>query len=70
MRGDEGVAYLRIKINREGQVLAAKLERSSGVPALDRAALEALERAAPLPRIPPERPDEAELLVPFEYFIN
>jgi TonB family protein len=70
IRGDEGVAYLRIKMNREGQVLTAKIERSSGVPALDRAALEALERAAPLPRIPPERPDEAELLVPFEFFIH
>ncbi|MDW5418350.1 TonB family protein [Iodobacter sp. CM08] len=70
MRGDEGVAYLRLKMNREGQVLAAKIERSSGFPALDRAALEALERAAPLPRIPAERPDEAELLVPFEFFIK
>ncbi|MEJ2792938.1 TonB family protein [Iodobacter sp. LRB] len=69
MRGDEGVAYLRIMINREGQVLSAKLERSSGVPALDKAAMEALSRASPLPRIPPERPDELELLVPFEFFI-
>lgn len=69
MRGDEGVAYLRIMINREGQVLSAKLERSSGVPALDKAAMEALNRAAPLPRIPPERPEELELLVPFEFFI-
>jgi periplasmic protein TonB len=69
MRGDEGVAYLRILINREGQVLSAKLERSSGVPALDKAAMEALNRAAPLPRIPPERPEELELLVPFEFFI-
>ncbi|AZN35572.1 TonB family protein [Iodobacter ciconiae] len=70
IRGDEGVAYLRILINREGQVLSARLERSSGVPALDKAAMEALSRAAPLPRIPPERPDELELLVPFEFFIS
>ncbi len=69
MRGDEGVAYLRIMINREGQVLSAKLERSSGVPALDKAAMEALNRAAPLPRIPADRPEELELLVPFEFFI-
>ncbi|WP_082752556.1 TonB family protein [Janthinobacterium sp. B9-8] len=70
MRGFEGVVYLRILINREGQVLSAKLERSSGVPALDKAAMEALNRAAPLPRIPADRPEELELLVPFEFFIE
>lgn len=70
MRGDEGVAYLRIRINREGQLLSSKLERSSGFASLDRAAAEAAERAAPLPRIPAERPDEIELLVPFEFSIH
>ena len=69
-RGDEGTVYLRVRINREGQVLQAELERSSGHAALDRAAMETLQRAAPLPRIPANRPDEIELSIPVEYFVS
>ncbi|WP_371432106.1 energy transducer TonB [Novosphingobium sp.] len=40
--------------------------RSSGFPDLDKAALETLRRADPLPKIPADRPDEIELAVPVE----
>ncbi|WP_269769769.1 energy transducer TonB [Flavisphingomonas formosensis] len=66
----QGVVYIRSHINRDGRVLTSSLVRSSGYPALDRAALETLRRADPLPRIPADRPDEVELAVPIEFFIR
>ena len=67
---EQGVVYLRCRIDRDGQVLAAAIERSSGSPALDQAALDTLQRAAPLPRIPKERPDPLELSIPVEFSIG
>jgi protein TonB len=66
----QGVAYIRFRINRDGRVLSSALVRSSGYPALDQAALETLRRADPLPRVPADRPDEIELSVPVEFFIR
>ncbi|MCD4506092.1 TonB family protein, partial [Chromobacterium piscinae] len=70
LRGDEGTAYLSIRIDREGRVLAARLSRGSGHPALDQAALDTAYRAAPLPRIPDALPDTLELAVPVEFFLE
>jgi protein TonB len=67
---EQGVVYLRCRIDRDGQVLAAAIERSSGSTALDQAALDTLQRAAPLPRIPKERPDPLELSIPVEFSIG
>ena len=67
---EQGVVYLRCRIDRDGQVLAAAVERSSGSAALDQAALDTLQRAAPLPRIPKERPDPLELSIPVEFSIG
>ena len=69
-RQEQGVVYLRCRIDRDGQVLAAAVEHSSGSPALDQAALDTLQRAAPLPRIPKERPDPLELSIPVEFSIG
>jgi len=66
----QGVVYIRFRINRDGHVLISSLVRSSGYPALDQAALETLRRADPLPRIPANRPDEIELSVPVEFYIK
>ena len=67
---EQGVVYLRCRIDRDGQVLAAAIEHSSGSAALDQAALDTLQRAAPLPRIPKERPDPLELSIPVEFSIG
>ncbi|MDO8072099.1 energy transducer TonB [Janthinobacterium sp. SUN176] len=67
---EQGVVYLRCRIDRDGQVLAAAIERSSGSAALDQAALDTLQRAAPLPRIPKERPEPLELSIPVEFSIG
>jgi protein TonB len=66
----QGIVYIRFRINRDGHVLTSSLVRSSGYPALDQAALETLRRADPLPKIPADRPDEIELSVPVEFYIQ
>lgn len=69
-RRDQGVAHVRFTMNRQGQVLGAAILRSSGSAALDRAALDTIRRAQPLPSIPEDRPDPLELTVPVEFFLR
>jgi protein TonB len=49
LREAEGEALVAFEIDARGRPLDLRTERSSGHGALDRAALEAVERAAPLP---------------------
>ncbi len=69
-RREQGVAYVRFTMNRAGQVLSSEIQRSSGSSALDRAALDTLRRAQPLPPIPADRPETLELSVPVEFFVR
>ncbi len=69
-RREQGVSHVRLRVNRAGQLLALRLERGSGHAELDREALATVRRALPLPAIPPELPDELELLLPVEFFIS
>lgn len=69
-RRAQGVAWVKFRMNRQGRVLSAEITRSSGAAVLDRAALETVRRAQPLPAIPDDRPDELELSVPIEFFIR
>lgn len=48
----EGTALLVFVMDRSGKVLAQRIERSAGEPTLDRAALEMIDRAQPLPPLP------------------
>lgn len=66
----QGVAYVRFRVNREGRVLFVSLQRSSGSDLLDKAALETVRRAEPLPPIPEDRPTEIEVAVPVEFFLG
>ena len=63
-RKQQGTVVLAFSIDRAGEVLAARIQTSSGYPLLDRAALAMLDRAAPLPPMPHER---LHLAVPIEY---
>ncbi len=68
----QGVPYIRFVMDREGRVLSATLERSSGFPDLDREAVALPRRAQPLPKPPVDmRPGQAtiELVVPVEFFL-
>lgn len=69
-RREEGVTFVTFRMNRAGKVLSASLGRSSGSIFLDRAALDTIRRAQPLPAIPEGKPDEVELSVPVEFFLQ
>jgi len=71
MRRQQGVPYIRFVMDREGRVLSARLERSSGFADLDREAVALPKRAQPLPKAPADRPGATlELVVPVEFFLR
>lgn len=67
---EQGVVYVRFTMDRAGRVLSSAVVRKSGSAALDRAALDTLARAQPLPAIPADRPEVIELTVPVEFFLS
>jgi periplasmic protein TonB len=70
-RRQQGVPWVRFIMNREGKVLSAQLERSSGFRTLDAEAVSLPGRAQPLPK-PPEDVlgPTLEFIVPVEFFIR
>lgn len=67
-RGQEGVVMLYISINRRGQVLDSYIHQESGYTLLDQAALDMLDRAAPLPALPDEMPQQRlNIIVPIQF---
>lgn len=69
-RRQQGVVQLLFRMNRKGEVLFARVTGGSGFAVLDSEALKMVQRAVPLPKIPPERPDEIEVAVPIEFSLN
>lgn len=70
-RRQQGLPYVRFVVTREGKVLSAKLERSSGYEALDEEALALFERAQPLPAFTPEMEDDTlEAVVPIQFSLR
>ena len=70
-RGEEGTAYLRFVMDRQGHVLDYRIERSSGHVALDQEVLALIQRAQPLPAIPPNIADaRLELVAPVRFFLK
>jgi len=68
MRRQEGVALLWFRMTPSGEVLAFRLERSSGYPLLDQETLDLIKRAQPLPALPPDMPQQPiELVQPLRY---
>ncbi|MBN9513022.1 MAG: energy transducer TonB [Alphaproteobacteria bacterium] len=67
----EGVTYVRFTMSRDGRVLAARIERASGISSLDQEGLELLQRAQPLPPLPSDQPGESlEIVVPIQFFLR
>ena len=67
----EGVAYVRLAIDREGNVLDREIETSSGVASLDAEALALVDRAQPLPPPPDDITGDAiSLVVPIEFYMK
>ncbi|HVI51869.1 MAG TPA: TonB family protein [Candidatus Sulfotelmatobacter sp.] len=70
-RRQEGVAYVRFALNRDGKVLWSRLEKSSGHDKLDEESLALVERAQPLPPPPAEMPGDAiEIVAPIQFFLK
>jgi protein TonB len=67
----EGVAYLRFTMDRAGHVLAAQIDKGSGFPMLDEEVSALVQRAQPLPALPPEVPGaQITLTLPVEFSLR
>ncbi|WP_312690036.1 energy transducer TonB [Brevundimonas nasdae] len=62
-----GLVRLGVVVGRDGRVLDAWIENSSGITVLDDAAMAALRRAEPLPSLPASLPGAIDLIVPLRY---
>lgn len=71
LRGLRGVVVVAFAMDRHGMVTGRSVKNSAGHDILDRAALEMLERAQPLPSPPPEiEGDPIHLVVPVRFFLQ
>lgn len=69
-RGVQGRVVLRLAVARNGKVAEMTIETSSGAEILDRAALDMVHRADPLPPLPASVPGPlAEFRVPIEFVL-
>ncbi len=68
---EEGRVEIGFVLARDGTVLDAWIERSSGVPELDEAALAMMHRASPVPPLPPRYTGaQLKLDIPVDYSIG
>ncbi len=64
-RGIEGIAVVRIRIDRNGNILYSAIDHSSGSQIIDQAALEMVHNSNPLPPVPKDyEGNELEFLLP------
>jgi protein TonB len=71
LRREQGTVYLRFRMDRSGRVLSAMIDRSSGYPDLDAEVLDMINRAQPLPPIPPEiAQSQLELVAPVRFSLR
>ena len=67
-RKQQGTVVVEFVLARDGTVLDAHIERSSGFPLLDRAVIELLDRASPVPPLPDRYEGErAKLALPIDF---
>lgn len=71
-RGAQGTVRLRFVVDAEGKVLSFSLAGNSGNTSLDRATLEMIRRAQPVPKPPAEALTNGtvEILAPFVYSLD
>lgn len=67
IQGHVGVVFV---LTRDGAVSNVKVTQSSGFSVLDRAAIETVLRAQPLPAIPADFPDPLEIEMPIDFTLQ
>lgn len=69
--GEQGVAYVRFRLDRAGNVLSVSLTKSSGYDDLDDEVLALVRRSSPFPAPPTGFPDaQLEMLVPVTFDLS
>ena len=64
----EGLVVVKLKVNRNGEMLALDFEQSTEFNLLNRAAETAVRKSAPYPKVPDQlKGEEIELLLPFNF---
>ena len=67
----QGVAYVRFAVDRQGNASNIRIGQSSGHPLLDAETLDTVRRGSPVPAPPPEiGGDPVEVMVPVAFFIR
>jgi protein TonB len=67
----QGTVTVKFTIDQTGKVLGATVKNSSGIAALDHAALDVLKRASPLPAIPAfMKRQQLTLAIPIDYALR
>lgn len=70
-RRQEGLVQVAFTVDKGGRVTSSRVARSSGIPALDQAALDMVRRASPVPAPPPEIAASAlKLAVPVDFSLR
>jgi periplasmic protein TonB len=71
-QGMQGETVVRIRIDRKGNIRYYILERSTGYQVLDRAAIDMVKRANPVPSVPNDYPpgDLIEFLIPVNFHLQ
>lgn len=62
-----GTVQVHFSVGRDGRLLGASVQESSGYAVLDAAALDLVRRAQPLPILPRDLPDPLDITLPLEY---
>jgi periplasmic protein TonB len=71
IRKEQGTAVLRFTIDRNGHVLAYRLDKSSGHGDLDHEVEQMLARSEPFPQMPPDMTQaQLELVVPVQFSLR
>jgi periplasmic protein TonB len=67
----QGVVVVAFRLDRSGQLIASRVTKTSGSPALDEEALAVLKRASPLPAPPAQVPGPMlDLVLPIQFRIK
>lgn len=69
-RRPEGLARVGLIVNRDGRVMDAWIETSSGSRQLDDAAMATVRRSEPLPVLPGDLPSSIDLIVPLKFDVG